>query len=129
MSEMASFAGFPPVLFSGGFLIGDDSGHRFLAPVDMAATDARARHWHLDLQNTVGVPAADGKRLYVPLGGPGASLGIIAVDGATGALLWRYALEGMPNEPVSIEPPPMPLRPADRETAPSARGAGAISVP
>ncbi|HTE17221.1 MAG TPA: hypothetical protein VK689_02440, partial [Armatimonadota bacterium] len=112
VSEGARFAGFPPVLFSGGFLVGDDMGHRFLTPIDMAATDARSRHWHLDLQNTVGVPASDGKTIYVSLGGPGASRAITAIDGGTGTPFWRYAPGGLSPDPVRREPrdhnPPPP---------------------
>jgi outer membrane protein assembly factor BamB len=93
-SQRSLFAGFPPVLYNRGFLVGDDTGHRFLTPLAMAAGAPDERHWHLDVQQALGIPAADGQKLYISLGGPGASRAVMALDGATGAPLWRYARTG-----------------------------------
>ncbi|HTE17832.1 MAG TPA: PQQ-binding-like beta-propeller repeat protein, partial [Armatimonadota bacterium] len=100
----AQFQGFPPLLYSRGYLVGEDSSHRFLAQVYGAAVDPRERAWHLDLHTTVGIPASDDKMIYVSLGGPGATRGITAIDGAAGAPVWRYAPAGLPSDAVQLGP-------------------------
>ena len=93
----ALFGGSPPVASPGGYLVGEDSSHRFLTSID-----APAASWHRDVRNTLGIPAVANGRLFVGMGGVGASRGIVALDASTSAPAWTYAPHGLPEDPIKM---------------------------
>ena len=89
------FNGVPPTSLSSGYVLGTDAFNRFLATVDPASPRAAV---HVDLSNSLGVPATHQGHMFVGLGGSAATRGIAAVDGLSGKAAWVYAPNGLPHE-------------------------------
>src|SRR5438128_2675649 len=70
-----------------GPVVGDDKVNPFLA---VMSTITQSR-WHLDIRNTLGIPAVDNGILFTGLGGEGARRAIAALDPDNGTVLWKYA--------------------------------------
>lgn len=91
-----ALSGFAPLEGPGGTVIATDAFNRFFATVN---GDAAPRTWHLDVRHNVGRPASNGEWIFMPTGGAGASAGITAIHGLTGATGWVYPPEGIPADP------------------------------
>jgi outer membrane protein assembly factor BamB len=110
VSPSARFGGYPLVATQEGVVVADDTTHRFMALL----TGQTEQRWHIEGENSLGVPTSNGTALYMGYGGLGAVNGVMAVDTLDGELLWTYAPNVVgpdPQDKIPVKSPKATLVP------------------
>ncbi len=95
LTPVAAFGGYPLARCSAGFFLADDQVNPFIS-VFSALTNLV---WHRDILNRLGVPAVQQDLVFANAGGANALNAIVALDSSTGATKWKYAPNGLGEEP------------------------------